>query len=96
MPSFCCPNKEGEKHRGRITFANVFSSIGSSLSSKACYGLQPAMCTLTGTSAGVFHFGTETGNAAPKPTAAAAAAAACAGLMGAIAAVGGAGIGIWR
>jgi hypothetical protein len=62
---------------------------GNSLSSAACRGLQQSWCTLTGTSAGGFSFGTETGNAAARPTA----AAACAGLVGAVA-MGVAGMGI--
>lgn len=65
---------------------------GDSLSSAACRGLQPTMCTLSGTTAGGFVFGTETGNAAARPTAAPR-AAACAGLVGAVAA-GFAGLGI--
>ncbi|KAK0628142.1 hypothetical protein B0T17DRAFT_487771 [Bombardia bombarda] len=57
------------------------SSICSSLSSVACSGLQPSMCTMTGTTAGGFYFGTGTGNAAARPT------AACGrGLVGAVAA----------
>ncbi|GAB1311204.1 Gpi-anchored protein [Madurella fahalii] len=71
-----------------LTFdAASATSICNSLSSEACRGLQPTMCTLSGTTAGGFVFGTETGNAAARPTAApAAAAAACAGLVGAVAA----------
>jgi len=62
---------------------------GNSLSSAACSGLQPSMCTMSGTTAGGFYFGTETGNAAARPTA----AAACVGLVGVVAA-GVAGLGI--
>lgn len=47
------------------------------------------MCTMTGTTAGGFYFGTDTGNAAARPTA----AAAGVGLAGAVAA-GIAGLGI--
>lgn len=42
---------------------------GSSLSSVACNGLQASMCTMEGTTANGFYFGS--GNAAPRPTAAA-------------------------
>ncbi|KAK4239452.1 hypothetical protein C8A03DRAFT_14149 [Achaetomium macrosporum] len=65
------------------------TSICSSLSSVACSGLQTSMCTLSGTSASGFYFGTETGNVGARPTA----AAACARLAGAVAA-GVAGLGI--
>ncbi|KAK3310308.1 uncharacterized protein B0T15DRAFT_32653 [Chaetomium strumarium] len=65
------------------------TSICSSLSSAACSGLQASMCTLSGTSASGFYFGTESGNFAARPTA----AAGCAGLVGAVAA-GVAGLGI--
>lgn len=54
------------------------SSICSSLSSAACSGLQASMCTMSGTLANGFYFGT--GNAAPRPT------AACIGFVGAVAA----------
>ncbi|KAG7292303.1 hypothetical protein NEMBOFW57_002338 [Staphylotrichum longicolle] len=73
-----------------VTYAaSSASSICNSLSSAACSGLQPSMCTMSGTTAGGFYFGTETGNAAARPTA----AAACAGLVGVVAA-GVAGLGI--
>lgn len=49
--------------------------IGSSLSSVACSGLQPSMCTMTGTTAGGFFFGKD--NMAARPT------AACFGAMAA-------------
>ncbi|KAM7192007.1 hypothetical protein V8F33_008585 [Rhypophila sp. PSN 637] len=49
------------------------TSICNSLSSVACNGLQQSMCTMTGTTAGGFYFGT--GNAAARPT------AACLGAM---------------
>ncbi|KAK0730586.1 hypothetical protein B0H67DRAFT_639070 [Lasiosphaeris hirsuta] len=42
------------------------TSICSSLSAAACSNLQPSMCTMTGTVAGGFYFGT--GNAAARPT----------------------------
>jgi hypothetical protein len=61
---------------------------GNSLSSAACSGLQSSMCTMSGTTADGFYFGTESGNGAARPT-----AAACAGLVGAIVA-GVAGLGI--
>lgn len=61
---------------------------GNSLSSLACSGLESDMCTLTGTSTDGFYFGTETENAAARPT-----AAPCAGLIGAFAA-GAAGLGM--
>ncbi|KAK3906224.1 hypothetical protein C8A05DRAFT_40960 [Staphylotrichum tortipilum] len=59
------------------------ASICNSLSSAACSGLQLSMCSMYGTTAAGFYFGTETGNAAARPTA----AAACAGLVGAVAAL---------
>lgn len=65
------------------------TSICNSLSSAACGDLQPSMCTMTGTSAGGFYFGTDSGNAAARPTG----VAACAGLVGAVAA-GVAGLGL--
>ncbi|ORY66482.1 uncharacterized protein BCR38DRAFT_314464, partial [Pseudomassariella vexata] len=43
------------------------TSVCSSLSSKACYGIQSSVCTVTGTT-GVFNIGTE--NMASRPTAA--------------------------
>ncbi|EAQ90800.1 hypothetical protein CHGG_02735 [Chaetomium globosum CBS 148.51] len=55
----------------------------------ACGDLRPSMCTMTGTSTDGFYFGTDSGNAAARPTG----AAACAGLVGAVAA-GVAGLGI--
>ncbi|KAK4177668.1 hypothetical protein QBC36DRAFT_126752 [Triangularia setosa] len=54
------------------------TSICSSLSSVACNGLEPGMCTMEGTTANGFYFGS--GNAAPRPTAAAV------GVVGAVAA----------
>ncbi|KAL2137063.1 hypothetical protein VTI74DRAFT_9669 [Chaetomium olivicolor] len=42
------------------------TSICGSLSSVACSGLQTSMCTMSGTTANGFYFGT--GNAAPRPT----------------------------
>ncbi|KAK4040513.1 hypothetical protein C8A01DRAFT_46146 [Parachaetomium inaequale] len=69
--------------------AAAATSICNSLSSAACGGLQPSMCTMSGTTAAGFYFGTGGGNAAARPTA----AAACAGLVGAVA-VGVAGLGI--
>ncbi|VBB72779.1 Putative protein of unknown function [Podospora comata] len=54
------------------------TSICSSLSSVACNGLQASMCTMEGTTANGFYFGS--GNAAPRPTAAAV------GVVGAVAA----------
>ena len=79
----------GDRPGGLLT--EVFSTrAGNSLSSVACGGLQPSMCTMSGITAGGFYFGTESGNAAAaRPTAAAAAA----GLVGAVAA-GMAGLGI--
>ncbi|KAK4131977.1 hypothetical protein BT67DRAFT_451469 [Trichocladium antarcticum] len=68
------------------------TSICNSLSSEACSGLQPSMCTMSGTTAAGFYFGTESDNGAARPTVAAA-AAACAGLVGAVV-VGVAGLGI--
>lgn len=50
-------------------------AIGNSLSSLACNGLRVDMCTMTGTTAGGFYFGT--GNVAARPTA----APACLGAM---------------
>ncbi|KAL2020176.1 hypothetical protein VTK56DRAFT_8700 [Thermocarpiscus australiensis] len=57
------------------------TSICSSLSSVACGGLQPSMCTMSGTTASGFYFGTEAGNGGPRPT-----AAAGVGLVGVVAA----------
>ncbi|KAK4105974.1 hypothetical protein N658DRAFT_2390 [Parathielavia hyrcaniae] len=68
------------------------TSICNSLSAEACGGLELGMCTLAGTSASGFYFGTGSGNAAARPTAAA--AAACAGLVGAVAVAGAAGMGV--
>jgi outer membrane lipoprotein SlyB len=76
-------------HIHREQFTNSSCLIGNSLSSVACGDLQPSMCTMTGTSAGGFYFGTDSGNAAARPTG----AAACAGLVGAVAA-GVAGLGL--
>ncbi|KAK3330299.1 hypothetical protein B0H66DRAFT_56234 [Apodospora peruviana] len=56
------------------------TSICNSLSSVACSGLQPSMCTLSATTAGGFYFGT--GNAAARPTAACYGAMAAAGVAG--------------
>ncbi|KAK4155371.1 hypothetical protein C8A00DRAFT_13574 [Chaetomidium leptoderma] len=79
---------------GGVTYdAASATSICNSLSTAACSGLQPSMCTLSGTTSAGFFFGTETGNAAARPRPTAAAAAACAGLVGAVAA-GVAGLGI--
>ncbi|KAK4128308.1 hypothetical protein N657DRAFT_13628 [Parathielavia appendiculata] len=69
------------------------TSICNSLSSVACGGLQLGMCTMTGTTAGGFYFGTGSGNAAAAARPTAAAVAACAGLVGAVA-VGAAGMDI--
>lgn len=74
-------------HREQYTYPSCL--IGNSLSSAACGDLQPSMCTMTGTSAGGFYFGTDSGNAAARPTG----VAACAGLVGAVAA-GVAGLGL--
>ncbi|KAH6854384.1 hypothetical protein B0I37DRAFT_28875 [Chaetomium sp. MPI-CAGE-AT-0009] len=69
--------------------AAAATSICNSLSSAACGSLRPSMCTMTGTSTAGFYFGTDSGNAAARPTG----VAACAGLVGAVAA-GVAGLGI--
>jgi hypothetical protein len=69
--------------------AAAATSICNSLSSEACGGLRPSMCTMSGTSTDGFYFGTGEGNAAARPTG----VAACAGLVGAVAA-GVAGLGI--
>ncbi|KAL2154102.1 hypothetical protein VTH82DRAFT_2778 [Thermothelomyces myriococcoides] len=65
------------------------TSICSSLSSVACSGLEASMCTMTGTTTDGFYFGTDPGNYAARPT-----AAACAGVVGVVAA-GVAGLGVF-
>ncbi|KAK4144634.1 uncharacterized protein C8A04DRAFT_27570 [Dichotomopilus funicola] len=67
--------------------AAAVTSICNSLSIEACSGLQPSMCTRSGTAADGFYFGTGGGNAGARPTPPPAAVAmACAGLAGAVAA----------
>ncbi len=84
--------RDGVNRPGGLLTESSSARAGNSLSSVACGGLQPSMCTMSGVTAGGFYFGTESGNAAAaRPTAAA--AAACAGLVGAVAA-GMAGLGI--
>lgn len=87
---------DGVRRLGASALLTLFihKNPGNSLSSEACRGLQPTMCTLSGTTAGGFVFGTETANGAaggarPTGPAGLAAAAACVGLVGAVAAAAG-------
>ncbi|KAK3941848.1 hypothetical protein QBC46DRAFT_381602 [Diplogelasinospora grovesii] len=69
---------------GQTTYATASAtSICNSLSSAACSNLQLGMCTMTGTTASGFYFGTGGANAAARPTPP---PVACFGLAGVVAA----------